>query len=91
MAKLLKTVLLILGSVIGLLIVALLVASLLFDPNDYRGRIQDLVKDKTGRELVLGDIKLKLFPWLRVSIAEVSWAMPKTSDPSLSPRSAAPA
>jgi len=81
MAKLLKIALLIVGSLIGLLIVALLVASLLFDPNDYRSRIQDLVKDKTGRELVLGDIKLKIFPWLRVAIADVKLGNAKNFGP----------
>ncbi|WP_028080523.1 AsmA family protein [Solimonas soli] len=70
MAKPLKIALLVLGGIVLLVIAALVAAVLLFDPNAYRGRIQDAVKDETGRELTLGDIQLKIFPWLRVSLAD---------------------
>lgn len=70
MAKPLKIVLLVLGSLLLLIVAALLAAALLFDPNDYRGRIQDAVKEATGREFALGEIKLSVFPWLAVSLSD---------------------
>jgi AsmA protein len=42
---------------------------LLVDPNAYRNRLQDMVRERTGRELVLqGDIRLSVFPWLAVEL-----------------------
>ncbi|QID16703.1 AsmA family protein [Nitrogeniibacter mangrovi] len=43
--------------------------SLIFDPNDYRDRLVELVKTQTGRTLTLsGPIELSLFPWLGFSV-----------------------
>lgn len=40
-----------------------------FDPNDYKGEIVDLVKEKTGRTLnIEGDIRLTFFPKIGVSL-----------------------
>ncbi len=55
------------GALVALLIVALLLALVFFDPNAFRGRLQSLVKEHTGRELVLqGDLDVSVFPWLAV-------------------------
>jgi AsmA protein len=55
------------GTLVVLLIVGLLLIVMLADPNAYRGRLQDIVRERTGRELVLqGDLKLSVFPWLAV-------------------------
>lgn len=70
MAKPLKIILLVLGSFVLLVVAALIAVALLFDPNDYRDQIRAAVKEETGRELTLGDIQLKVFPWLRVSLAD---------------------
>lgn len=52
---------------IFLLILALPV---LVDPNDYKNRITDLVREKTGRELVIhGNIQLQISSWLNVTCA----------------------
>src|SRR6202789_4607494 len=32
------------------------------NPNDYRGQIAAAVKQSTGRELILGDVHLSVFP-----------------------------
>jgi AsmA protein len=57
------------GTLVVLLIVGLLLIVLLVDPNAYRGRLQDMVHERTGRELVLqGDLKLSVFPWLAVEL-----------------------
>ncbi|MEH6502777.1 MAG: AsmA family protein [Cycloclasticus sp.] len=69
MGKLLK----IIGGLVLLLVVAIIVAPLVIDPNDYRDQIQDVVKEKTGRDLLInGDLSLSVFPWVGVGINDVS-------------------
>lgn len=70
MAKPLKIVLLVIGGVVLLVVAALVAVVMLFDPNDYRGQIQDKVHEETGREFTLGDIKLSVFPWLSVQLSD---------------------
>ncbi len=65
---------LLLGLVL-LLIVAVVVASWLINPNDYKPQIQELVQQQTGRELQLeGDLAWTLFPWLGIDIGRVSFS-----------------
>jgi len=68
---------------VGILLVALviliaaatLILPRLIDPGMVRDRIGALVKDKTGRELVIaGDIGWSVFPWLGVEIADLRLA-----------------
>jgi AsmA protein len=55
------------GSLLVLLVVGLLLAAKFVDPNAFRGRLQQLVQQRTGRELQLqGDLKVAVFPWLAV-------------------------
>lgn len=69
MGKLLK---IIVGLVL-LIVVAVIVAPMVIDPNDYREEIQSVVKDKTGRDLAInGDLSLSVFPWIGVGINNVS-------------------
>ncbi len=68
--KILKIAGFVIAGLLVLVIAALAIAAATFDPNDYRGRIADAVKQQTGRELALGDIQLKIFPWLNVSISD---------------------
>jgi AsmA protein len=57
------------GTLVVLLVVGLLLAAMLIDPNTFRGRLQELVRAHTGRELQLqGDLKVKMFPWLAVEL-----------------------
>lgn len=74
MAKPLKILLAVVGVVVVLLIGALVIAAAVFDPNDYRGQITAAVKKQTGRDLALGDIKLSVFPWLKVRLSDVSFS-----------------
>ena len=59
-------------------IVALgIIALLLFvDPNRYRGDIEQLAQQHTGRALTIrGKLGLKVFPWLAVSVGVAcNWA-----------------
>lgn len=69
MGKLLK----IIGGLLLLLVVVVIVAPLVIDPNDYRDQIQQVVKEKTGRDLLInGDLSLSVFPWVGVGINDVS-------------------
>ena len=67
----------ILGWIIGGLLVVILAAvvilSLMFDPNDYKDTVAELVREQTGRELVIeDDLELSVFPWLGVETGAVS-------------------
>lgn len=56
---------------VGVLAVVAFVAT--FDPNDYKQRIAQVVKEKTGRTIHFnGDISLTIFPWLGVTIKNVA-------------------
>ncbi|MGH8285083.1 MAG: AsmA family protein, partial [Steroidobacteraceae bacterium] len=47
------------------------------DPNDYRDDIQQLAKEKTGRDLTLaGELDLDLFPWLALRMEKVTLGNP---------------
>ncbi|MGE4553968.1 MAG: AsmA family protein, partial [Desulfovibrionaceae bacterium] len=73
MSKALKYFLFILGSLVLLLVAAIVLVAVFVDPNDYKDDLARLVKDKTGRELVFqGDIALTFFPWLGVEVGGVT-------------------
>ena len=61
----------IMGILFGLAVsIFLLILALpyLINPNDYKTLVTDLVREKTGRKLVIsGDIHLQISPWLNVS------------------------
>lgn len=67
MKKTLKILGLTLAIVIGLLIAAAIALTFIFDPNQYKGQIIQLVKEKTGRELRIDKkIGWSFFPQLGV-------------------------
>lgn len=69
MGKLLK----ILIGLLVLLVVVVIVVPMVVDPNDYREKIQTVVKDKTGRDLIIsGDLDVSVFPWIGLAVNEVS-------------------
>ena len=43
-----------------------------FDANDYKAQISDQVKQRTGRELSLGDIKPSVFPWVGLELQQIA-------------------
>jgi len=66
----------ILGIAVAILLALMLLAGVLvsvfFDPNDYRDDIGRLVGERTGRELSIdGDLELSIFPWLAVEVGAV--------------------
>jgi AsmA protein len=61
------------GSLVGLVLLALVLVAVFFDPNDYRDRIEQLVQEQTGRKLTIsGDLKLSLFPWVALQTGALS-------------------
>ena len=66
---------LVLGLVLAFVVVMAALAAylaFLFDPNDYRERLTELVKTQTGRTLAIkGDIGLSFFPWLGFTLGAV--------------------
>ena len=73
MLRYLKYVVIAVLAAIVLLLLAGIVISLTFDPNDYKDQIAELVEERTGRQLVIGDdLELTIFPWLSVTTGNVS-------------------
>lgn len=69
MGRILKPVLYFVGAVVGLLLIAGVSVMLLFDPNDYRDDIEEVVQKTTGRELHIdGEFSVSIFPWLAIEI-----------------------
>lgn len=69
MGRVLKSLLLVIGGLIVLLVIGAVSFLLLFDPNDYRDDIAAEVKLATGRELIIeGDVEVSIFPWLAIEI-----------------------
>ena len=69
MNSLLKALLIIVASIIGVVVLASAAVYLFFDPNDYREEIAAGVKDATGRDLTIeGDLSLSIFPWLAIEV-----------------------
>ncbi len=67
--KIVKLLGIVIGALAALVLLAGVVVSLFFDPNDYRSEIGDLVQESTGRTLEIdGDLKLSIFPWLAVEV-----------------------
>ena len=66
------------GGIVGLLAAGLLAVWWLVNPNDYKDRIAEAVKESTGRDLVLkGDIQLSVFPWIALKLGPASLGNPR--------------
>ncbi len=74
MARLLKILLITVVALVIVVFGGLAIAAKFIDPNDYRGKITELVKKQTGRDLSLGNIELSIFPWLNVQLDDVSFS-----------------
>ncbi len=59
---------------VALLVIGVVIVAATFDPNAYRPQIVGMVKQKTGRDLAIGDIGLKFFPKLGAQLKQVSLA-----------------
>lgn len=67
MNKIIKYTGIVFGLVISVMVAAIVIIILTFDPNDYKDEISSLVKSQTGRTLTIqGDLGLSFFPWIGV-------------------------
>src|SRR5258706_10463377 len=61
------------GGVAFVVVVAIVVFALTFDPNRYKGEIERMAMERTGRTLKLqGELKLAFFPSLGAAVAGVT-------------------
>jgi AsmA protein len=75
MSKPIKYTLLGLGALILLVVAGVAVFALTFDPNRYKGEIERLAKEQTGRTLrVKGDIELAFWPSLGAQVSGVTFS-----------------
>jgi AsmA protein len=71
--KLLQWFLALAATVAVLLVVLSLVLPMVVDPNNFKGRISEKVRQETGRDLVIhGDIDWQVFPSLGLEISDMS-------------------
>ena len=77
MNKIFKWIAILFGSLVFLLVLAIILVPLLFDINHYKPQIEDQVIKATGRSFVLGgDIKLSLFPWVGIYLSNLHFGNP---------------
>ena len=56
-----------------LILAAVIILPLIFDPNDYKDEIAELVHEQTGRDLLIeDDLELSVFPWLGLETGAVT-------------------
>jgi len=73
MKKPIKYLWLALGGVVALVVAGIVVFALTFDPNRYKGDIERIAKERTGRTLRLqGELKLAFFPSLGAGVGGVT-------------------
>ena len=71
MNALLRSLLIIVAAIVGIVTFASVALYLFFDPNDYREEISAGVKEATGRDLTIeGDLSLSIFPWLAIKVGQ---------------------
>lgn len=73
MGKLLKIILATIGVLVFLILIIVLTAPLLVNPNNFKPEIIAAVKNRTGRDLILdGDLKLTFFPLPGISTGKMT-------------------
>lgn len=67
-----KRIALAVGILVLLLAIGIGIVFATFDPNDYKPKLVDLVKEKKQRTLTMGDIKLSVFPNIALVLKDAS-------------------
>jgi len=71
--RILKIAGIVVGALVGLVLLAIVLVAVFFDPNDYRGKIEQIAQEQTGRKLTItGDLKLSVFPWVALQTGALS-------------------
>ena len=75
MKKLIKWLLGIVAFLAVLIVLAIVLLPIFFDPNEHKPRIQEIAAENLGREVVLnGPIEWSVFPWVAINLNDVSIA-----------------
>ncbi len=78
MKKAFKFLLIALAVFVALTVAVVAYIAATFDPNEYKPQLIQLVKDKTGRTLIIpGEIKLTFFPRIGAELGRVSLSEPR--------------
>ena len=78
--KVLKTLLLVAGGIVALIVIVMAIVAATFDPNKYKPEIVAAVKDKTGRTLAIeGNLSLSFFPSIGIAVGKASLSEPNDS------------
>jgi AsmA protein len=73
-----RVVAIVAGALIALVVIGVVALLLFVDPNRYRGDIERVAKEHSGRVLTLhGKLELKIFPWLALSVHDVQLSNPE--------------
>ncbi|GIU14270.1 AsmA family protein [Shewanella sp. MBTL60-007] len=65
-------------TVLGLVLALVLYVTVIFDPNDFKPQIVDLVKEQTGRNLTIGsDLSWTFFPTLGIELGQLTLSNPQ--------------
>jgi AsmA protein len=71
--KVLRYALYAIGALVVLFVIAVAIVVAVFDPNDYKPQIVQMVTERTGRTLTIdGDIKLKVFPKIGAALGRTT-------------------
>ena len=66
------------AALVLVLILAIIIIPRVVDPNDFRDKITSVVKQETGRDLLLaGDLSVSVFPWLGIKTQALSLSQPE--------------
>ena len=75
--KIIKTLLLVAGAIVALIVLVIAIVAASFDPNKHKPEIAAAVKDKTGRTLAIeGNLGLTFFPSIGVAVGKTSLSEP---------------
>src|SRR5467141_3383935 len=75
--RVLKTLLLVTGGLVVLIVLVIAIVAATFDPNKYKPEIAVAVKDKTGRTLAIeGNLGLSFFPSIGIAVGKTSLSEP---------------
>ena len=78
--RVLKTLLLVTGGLVALIVLVIAIVAATFDPNKYKPEIAAAVKDKTGRTLAIeGNFALTFFPSIGIAVGKTSLSEPNGS------------
>lgn len=76
--KILKWLLGLVVTLTVLVLAAVIIVPMVFDPNDYKDDIKRIVYEKTGRDLKLdGELSVSVFPWVGIRTQGLSFSQPR--------------